>query len=1365
MSEAAEVLTGAAVPEPGTGGERRAVVEQARKAWVSQLIDQSRRNNLLYFRALPVGTLEFSGADPEALAALLGRDLAESTVPLSRLLPGEESARVPAALREIHRRAQANLEEKGLQTLFLALGMATWPASDEGRDPEAPVLLVPITVEWRGRDGRAAALRRAGDPQVNLVLLHALEVEFGCWIAPEALLAALEEGEAEEGAEEATGLDPARVYQRLAEAAGGVRGFAVRERAVLGNFSFQKMAMVKDLRELGAELAAHDVVAAIAGDAGAAAVVRGSWREIDPRRLDDAAPEEEFLILDADASQQVVVAAARGGEQMVIQGPPGTGKSQTITNLIATLTAHGRRVLFVAEKRAALEVVRERLRDAGLDHLALDLHGADISRRAVMDRLRNSLQRVREALPVEDDELHQWFTEQRARLNEHAARMHQPRPPSGKSVCELKGALLRLPAEAAAATRWRGAELARLDAVEAGVVMALLREAAGFGGLFTRDDPSPWTGAELPDGLTVQQATDAVARLVTTHWPRLEAALRELVAATAAPEPESLAQARGMVTLLGEISETLGLYASELFREDLAALRAALEPASQGTWAHGWALVSDGRFRWAGKTLRALRRERVVSSAALLEEVTAAAGQAKRWREMCGDAPLPEAPVKLAEVREALAAVGEELAALDGRLRQGRLDRLPLPELAELLDGLLADVTTPHRIPRLLQIEREIGERGAVAIVDEIRARKPAPEAWPAFFESAWLASCFDQARVEDPQIGGFNGRTHDRVVEEFRDLDQGRLELAAARVRRAHAESVIRTMNEYPDQEALVKRETEKRARHMPLRELLAKAPDVLTALTPCWMASPLSVSQLLPGDRRYFDVVIFDEASQVLPHDAVPALLRATQAVVAGDEHQLSPTLFFADGGGEIEDEDGAPTAGFESLLQLMRSVVGGARPLQWHYRSRDESLIVFSNQQIYRPDGQEMITFPGPGGPGAVTHVLVDGAPGGEGDEESGAEEAQRVVALVLEHAARRPGETLGVIAMGIQHANQIQTALDEALRSRPELEEFFDESRNERFFVKNLERVQGDERDAIILSIGYGKNRSGKLPYRFGPLNQEGGHRRLNVAVTRARRRMTVVSSFSHHDMEPGRSKAKGVELLRLYLQFAAGGGKLPEERSCPEMTLTGFEADIYEALTAKGIPLLPRWGASRSSIDLVAQHPDRPGRLVLAIECDGAAYGEVPTARDRDRLRQQHLEALGWRFHRVWSTDWFMRREEEIERAWAAFLNAVEAVDREDAAGAEQGGEPEEEPLEPWLHPDDREALERGHRPMVGRRETITQYHRSELRAMVQWIQSDGRLRTDDELIAELVRELGFQKRGARIEACCREVVAQLRVGQ
>lgn len=961
------------------------------------------------------------------------------------------------------------------------------------------------------------------------------------------------------------------------------------------------------------------------------------------------------------------------------------------------------------------------------------------------------------------DDLHQRFTERRSRLNAHLQRMHDPREPSRLTVHQLMGRLLRLGDVPRATTRWRGSALMALDAATVDAVADLLHEASGFGRLLTRDDPSPWTGACLPDEHTVLQVKDAVQRLLATHLPRLQAALQALADAQHLPVPANGEQAARMVERLAEVSETLALYEPELFSVDLVALARDLAPAGDGWLAHGWAMVANGAYRTAGRAAREHRKERHVPAALLLTEIQAAVERTGRWREAYGATPLPRQPVDTSAVRQLLDALQAEIAPLAAAFPERRLETTALEELREWTAALAADAETPHRLPRLGQIEDVIGRHGAAAILDELRTLRLPAAQWPAFFRGAWLASGLDQTRQDDPQIAGFNGPVHAEIVDEFRGLDRRRLTLAAARVRRAHAEHVIRAMNEFPDQEALVRRQLN-RKRHLPMRTLLAQAPDVLTALCPCWMASPLSVSQLLPGDQCCFDVVIFDEASQVLPHDAVPALFRASQAIVAGDEHQLSPTLFFADGGlaDGADDEENAAGA-YASLLQMMRAVTGRPLPLRWHYRSRDEALIAFSNRHIYAPDGQEMITLPSPHRHEAVRHVLVEPEPDRDGEEESSAAEVRRVVELVLEHAEQRPEETLGVIAMGITHALRLQAALDEALRARPDLEEFFDEQRPERFVIKNLERVQGDEREAILLSIGYGKDRSGKLLYRFGPLNQEGGHRRLNVAVTRARRRLTLVSSFSHLDMDPARCRRRGVELLRLYLQFAASGGRTLGEGSTTEHPLNDFEADIRDALTQRGMRLLPQVGASRYRIDLVAQHLERPGRLVLAIECDGATYHAAPTARDRDRLRQEHLEALGWRFHRIWSTDWFMRRDEEIARAWSAYEAAVSHADAEDARAEVAPPEAQPAPEPPSALPAAEPApTQRQPRPPVARKANIAHYAPSELVALVEWLASDGRLRTDEELLTELIPELGFQRRGPRIEAACREAIRRWR---
>jgi len=247
-------------------------------------------------------------------------------------------------------------------------------------------------------------------------------------------------------------------------------------------------------------------------------------------------------------------------------------------------------------------------------------------------------------------------------------------------------------------------------------------------------------------------------------------------------------------------------------------------------------------------------------------------------------------------------------------------------------------------------------------------------------------------------------------------------------------------------------------------------------------------------------------------------------------------------------------------------------------------------------------------------------------------------------------------------------------------------------------------------------------------------------------------MTVVSSFTHHDMDPSRSKARGVELLRLYLEYAISGGSRLGQEGTRSFELNAFERDVFDTLTDKGVGLLPQWGASSYRIDLVAQHPREPGRLVLAIECDGATYHSAYSARDRDRLRQQHLEALGWRFHRIWSTDWFTRRDDEIERALAAVSAAADAADRRDVSDLRAAA--------PNLTLDS-EAIgnsKRGRRPALERRPSIEDYSPAELARFVEWIQSDEQLRTDEEIVDEAVEGLGFDRRGSRIVAAIRQAI-------
>ena len=386
--------------------------------------------------------------------------------------------------------------------------------------------------------------------------------------------------------------------------------------------------------------------------------------------------------------------------------------------------------------------------------------------------------------------------------------------------------------------------------------------------------------------------------------------------------------------------------------------------------------------------------------------------------------------------------------------------------------------------------------------------------------------------------------------------------------------------------------------------------------------------------------------------------------------------------------------------------------------------------------------MITRPQPHLPEAVQFVYVEPARFADHGQESQGAEVERVVGLVVQYAEANPNKSLGVIALGINHAKRIQAVLDGRLESRPDLAEFFRLGKKEEFFVKNLERVQGDERDAIILSVGYGQDRTGTLSHNFGPINKEGGERRLNVAVTRAKERMTIVASFRPEDLDPNKTKGGGPKLLRKYLEFAASGGTNLGDGGGSDVPENMFERRIREALEKTGMKLVPQYGASKYRLDLVVQHPEVPGRFVMAIECDGATYHSSVSARDRDQLRQTHLEAMGWTFHRIWSTDWFLRRDEEIARAVQAYQKALERPGRSASLEPASPSAPppaESSPVQTRLAP-----------PLIDREDNIDQYPHHKLVEVIRWLQSDGCNYPDDDLIREATQYLGFSRVGAKI---------------
>ncbi|WP_367323597.1 DUF3320 domain-containing protein [Streptomyces sp. HUAS ZL42] len=543
---------------------------------------------------------------------------------------------------------------------------------------------------------------------------------------------------------------------------------------------------------------------------------------------------------------------------------------------------------------------------------------------------------------------------------------------------------------------------------------------------------------------------------------------------------------------------------------------------------------------------------------------------------------------------------------------------------------------------------------------DQLARREVSAEDFPAAMERAVLTAWVEHQLATDQRLKPMRAVERDQLVERFQSADQ---DLVAA----AHAEVIAACNSRRPrrtsvGQAATIRREAEKQRRHMPVRHLLKQTRDVVRLVKPCFMMSPLTVSQFLPPDFE-FDVVIFDEASQVLPQDAVNSVYRGKALIVAGDQKQLPPTSFFSAVGdsddGDEWDEDA--TDSFESILDMCKaSGVLRGLPLRWHYRSRHENLIAFSNHDFY---DNSMVTFPGAleQGPDiGVEFIKAEGVydRGGRSDNPV---EAAKVAQRVIHHFDTRPEHTLGVVALSKAQAEAIEYAVQKARAARPDLDHHFTEGRLDGFFVKNLETVQGDERDVIILSIGYGPDHRGKLLSTFGPINREGGWRRLNVAVTRARRRMEVVASFYGGDLPD--STNKSVQHLKRYLQYAQHGPEiLQTEAADPDAAPESpFEEEVLEVLRGWGYAVQPQVGVAGFRIDMAVRHPGAPGTYALGIECDGAMYHSSRAARDRDRLREAVLRDLGWRLHRIWGTDWYRNRRDAMARLRAA----VEAACAED----------------------------------------------------------------------------------------------------
>ncbi|MFG2845705.1 DUF3320 domain-containing protein [Kitasatospora sp. NPDC048296] len=1410
-------------------------------SWRNSLLDMGGRNRLLNFRHTRSSTLEL--LSPDVSAVLAGLAKGWDFAPVDDEAAAEESAvRVPAdavpglvtqkatqrsldgALHQLRGKSQQMFNDYGLWVLWLGVGMLDWCEDGASETSSAPLLLVPVELR---RDGRGRVQLWLGEDQ-DRIHNPALSVRLERMGIDWSPVTVTEVG------------DPGAVLAEARRIAAEREGWQVEERLVLGLFASYKEAMYQDLQQNEAQILAHPLVRSVAlgPDSGLPPELI-DFTPADLDRIDELQlPERTPLVLDADASQRQCIAAALEGRSFVMSGPPGTGKSQTITNMIAALIHAGRSVLFVSEKAAALDVVRNRLRGVGLGDFVLSLHSGDTSRKAVaveLARVLTTEARVTGAAEYELDRARQL----REELSAYAAAMNQTRGPLQRSLHDVLGRLVLLEQAGAPQVPLNAGNVGSVRALEAGALQAMLAAAEAIGRAWrpvAEGESFAWRGLigaaalaaaeEAADALTSIGAASACRPFATTvPEPQTPDALHQLVgevraglpdrassAGTALPSACSaaLAQLAGLLGMpepatpgaafalleladlasaahrpLREWFDAMTLQQAQQAEQELdAAITAAAHARSVAEDVFGEQVLTATELpqlvrRFAeehrglmGRFSAQYKADRAAVSELVHDGVPARTGigrlpQALAWYSASVEVErlarlhgallgryTPRVPGDQPALRGALATaarIGElthgaeyrdrSVAQLADGAQSSELARIAARAAREALTdwceatqervtrwsrafaALLGLFDNSRQIELSLQLSSSLDQ--ARTVVDALLADRDGPEEWracrdglavlarhgaddlvartaergglpgqlPDVVEQAVLKVWADDVLSTDPRLRTTRSADLDARVADFRDADR-RLVAAAAG-------AVIEACNKRRPRQlasgaaAVIVRQAELKTRHMPVRDLLGRSRQVVPSVKPCFMMSPLTVSQYLPADY-HFDVVIFDEASQVRPGDAINCIYRGDSLVVAGDAKQLPPTSFFDSSVEEESDEyDEDVPDSFESLLDACKAGAMRELPLRWHYRSRHEDLITFSNRSFYQ---NSMVTFPGAVEAGNDVGVEFFDAQGryDRGGRRDNRTEAEFVAQRVIHHFDTRPGRTLGVVALSQAQAAAIDEAVQQARLRRPDLNGHFTEDRLDGFFVKNLESVQGDERDVMIMSIGYGPDEHGKpVGLNFGPINKDGGWRRLNVAVTRARYRMEVIASFrsSHLSDSPNPS----VQHLKRYLDYAEHGPAvlardLVQEQAEPD---SPFEESVLQVLRGWGYQVQPQVGVAGYRIDLGVRRPDAPGAYALGIECDGAMYHSSRVARDRDRLREEVLAGLGWRLHRIWGTDWYRGRaaaesrlREAVEQAVVlASLNAPARGDHSTSGVAATGAQPSGEHRTEGAHPD------------------------------------------------------------------------------
>ena len=1383
--------------------------------------------------------------------------MANDELKYNRLLTHYHPQDLDNILPYIHKNAKLAIEENGSSTLYLAVGLLKWYDRKTPEQPRyAPILLLPVEIGRRSVNSKFTLKSREEETLINITLIEFLRQEY------ELDLSTLEQLPLDD-----KGVDVAKVMGILRRAVMHLKGWDVEEQLVLGNFSFSKLILWKDIVVHQEDLLKSDMVKSLIDGKLAFYDNSETTAEMD---LDSMQSQSLTLPIPTDVSQMEAVLTAQKGHSFILHGPPGTGKSQTITNIIADALYHGKRVLFVAAKKAALDVVYRRLGQIGLTHFALELHSNKSKKSDVLDQLAKSIEFAKIARTINYEQESQRLDVAKKGISDYVNILHKKQP-IGWSLYESISAW----------ENYSDADFSK-DVIPETVLLQLdsslwqqwidwLPQFQSITRLIIHPDENPLAtiqfdqySTSLNDALAsqtlnllkllpeVKQSTQAAFSAVyfpfeietKAEWEQFVQTIQtldslpnmslELACYLSDKENYALYEEwnscfqKYQTALQGILSE----YNRDVLSLDISTIERQWKEAQQTWFLSKWMKTKDikkklsvyrnvtfkahsevehlfanhnqmqeaqrflqqNRFSFVQAALKNLYKEEHTDLADI-EQKAVAVKQIReamnlwghnaltKWLQLFIDRNILHSD----EIKNNNTTIINEFKRISVAFHELEMNYRELAEITYIEEDnwlqeakmQLQNIQT--NLPKLkdwlnyVQICNAGNALQLQWLIDAYENKKCNVEAITDYFHCTTHASIARQIIEKHEILNLFNAELFESKIEQYKKIAKDYQSYTIQELRIKLAAQLPNTTIEamQSSEIGILQRAIKNRGRGLSIRKLFDQIPTLLPRIAPCILMSPISAAQYFDVDTKHFDLVIFDEASQLPTCEAISALARAKQAVIVGDPNQMPPTSFFTSA---KVDEENIEMEDLESILDDCLSLSVPSKYLLRHYRSKHESLIAFSNVNYYE---NKLLTFPSADDLNRkVQYHQVNGFYD-KGKTRTNKFEVEAILQYIKAHYSdtQRRKRSLGVVTFSQAQQNLVEEKLQQLFMEDSQLEQLANEC-EEPLFIKNLENVQGDERDIILFSVGYAPDEEGKMSMNFGPLNRNGGWRRLNVAVTRARYEMHIFATLKADQIDLSRTSSEGVSGLKAFLQFAEKGQlTIRPENIQAAQTRQSLSEAIGKRLQEKGLIIKSNIGTSEYKVDVGIVHPDKPQQYILGIILDGYYYYNARTCNDREMVMPSVLKTLGWNIFRIWAMDWHDNADKIVDAIVkkVKHLQTQPEVELEPQVAIEPIVAPEIEPIKTTVEEDVSISIATNQQPYIAHilksipnanSEMIYDYkHRNRIKQQIQSVVETEAPISKSLLYKKVLQAWNTSRAGARLDKHLEDIINEMNLAQ